>query len=705
MLNLGRSKKSHPIKSVHKKGFYLKLPRLALRARLLTSFFVPIAAIIFLGIFSYSLSKNEITRVTTNTSEQMIKSEIGFFDLLNGTVRSHAVQLITNNDIRAALEPDFKQSGNEAQVRQAIDNFMSSISTGNKHIRAYSIIGTDNVISSTSGLTVRSINELKGIPIFESILSGEITSAWIGDTSIISKLYGGKVLTRGASLTYLMQVPKKNGETLGIIVIEVNPEIVKNMLSRMESGQGENHIITQDGFDNMVSHLADGDISKLQSAYDFSNTELYKTFLESDEIHKTFDDKEKIIILGKAEANSAVLCVEIPKAVLNAGARHILSISLIVVVISVLICGLIAFMISGRMSSSINKIITVAKTAASGDLRQKLSSSKDDEFGVLINSIGAMMSSMRKLIFDTAGIAERVYESSVIVSDSSKHIASISEDITTAVEEIAMGATAQANDSDSAVKKTADLADKIGVVSQNTEQIKQVSNNSLIITKRGLASIEELNSKVMHTNSIIHDVRNDINALGVRSKQITNIVKIITDMANQTRLLSLNASIEAARAGVYGLGFAVVADEVNKLADQTASAARDIASIVKENQIQTDRAIEKAASTESTIKDQNLALEKAIGSFNEISDAMEVLAQKVQLINSNTNEMELHKDQVLLSIQSISAVSEQTASSTQEVTAASEQQVNEMKILQNKASELEHDAGRLKEAIAVFKVE
>jgi methyl-accepting chemotaxis protein len=376
-----------------------------------------------------------------------------------------------------------------------------------------------------------------------------------------------------------------------------------------------------------------------------------------------------------------------------------------VVVISVLICGLIAFMISGRMSSSINKIITVAKTAASGDLRQKLSSSKDDEFGVLINSIGAMMSSMRKLIFDTAGIAERVYESSVIVSDSSKHIASISEDITTAVEEIAMGATAQANDSDSAVKKTADLADKIGVVSQNTEQIKQVSNNSLIITKRGMASIEELNSKVMHTNSIIHDVRNDINALGVRSKQITNIVKIITDMANQTRLLSLNASIEAARAGVYGLGFAVVADEVNKLADQTASAARDIASIVKENQIQTDRAIEKAASTESTIKDQNLALEKAIGSFNEISDAMEVLAQKVQLINSNTNEMELHKDQVLLSIQSISAVSEQTASSTQEVTAASEQQVNEMKILQNKASELEHDAGRLKEAIAVFKVE
>jgi hypothetical protein len=82
----------------------------------------------------------------------MIKSEIGFFDLLNGTVRSHAVQLITNNDIRAALEPDFKQSGNEAQVRQAIDNFMSSISTGNKYIRAYSIIGTDNVISSTSGL-------------------------------------------------------------------------------------------------------------------------------------------------------------------------------------------------------------------------------------------------------------------------------------------------------------------------------------------------------------------------------------------------------------------------------------------------------------------------------------------------------------------------------------------------------------------------
>ena len=690
MLNFRRTKKSIPVGQNQRKPFKLKFLQLQLKAKLLFSFFAPIAAIMFLGIFSYTMSKNEITKVTSNTSQEIIKGETEFFDLLNNTIKSQAVQLMASNDVRNAFLPDFKKTDVLTQVRtkQAIDMLMISMSAGNKYIRSFTIVGEDNCLSSSSGLLVKNTGDLNGIPIYDSVLAGEMKSVWIGDKSVVSALYG--TTSRGASLAYVTQLTDINTrKSLGIIVIEISPDVVESMLNRMDAGQGMNHIITQDGFDNMVSQMAKGDVSKLGAGYDFSGNAFYKAFAESDEINKTLDEKDKIILLGKSEDQAVILCMEIPKAILNAGANHILIICLIVVIISVLVSGFIALMISGNLSAGIKRIVSAARTAASGDLRQKLSSDKNDELGVLINSIGAMMESMRRLIFETAGIAERVYESSVGVSESSRLVAKVSQDITTAVGEIAAGATTQANDAESGVKKTADLAEKIGIVTANTEQIEQVSNTGLSLTKQGLASIEELDEKVRQTNGIIHEVRDDINALSAGSRQIANIVKVITGVADQTRLLSLNASIEAARAGEMGRGFAVVADEVNKLADQTTAAAHDIAAIVKENQLQTNKAVQKAASTESTIAEQSFALEKAIRSFSEISDSMELLAAKVQDINNNTGEMEHHKNQVIVSIQNISAVSEETAATTEEVTASSEQQATEMKALQHKATELE----------------
>lgn len=686
-------------------NFKFKLPQLKLRTRLIVSYLVPILAIIFIGVFSFSMSKTEIIKIASDSSREVISGEVSSFNMLGNIVESQAAQFITNEDIKTSLKPDFMDIDPDERigVQSRINSLMVSFTASNKYIRNYAIIGKSNGIFSSTSITVKNLEGLKSIPFFESFLSGKERSMWIGDKSVLLALYGGNARTGKSSFAYAMKYTDTySGTMLGVIIIEIDPTVVSSMVDRMNGLRGVSHIVTQDGFDNAVS--IEPDLSNIEAGYSFSKNPVYTEFLMSSDPVLVKDYNDSIFILEKAEKNAVVIGTEIPLKVLNAASNRILAITLIVVAGAVVVSVLIALMISGNISTGINKIVSAAKVAASGDLSHELKSDRDDEFGVLTSSIGQMMESMRRLIFEATDIAGAVFDSASLVSASSANIVTFAEDITSAVEEIAVGANTQAQDSEEGVTKSSALATAIGNVSDSTKQIEQVSDTTFDLTKNGLSSIRELEEKAEQTNRIIREVRSDIDELSKRSKNIKSIVKVISGVAEQTRLLSLNASIEAARAGDAGRGFAVVAEEVKLLAEKTAASAHDIASIVKENEQQTERAVQKADSTEAIISEQNEALEKAVLSFNEISESMEVLVKKIQAIKSSTGEMEIHKDQVLNSIQNISSVSEETAATTQEVTASFDRQMYEMRAFQKNAEQLEKEAQRLKDAISIFKV-
>lgn len=691
------------------KGFRLKLPRfglpqLKLGTRLMVAFLVPILAIVIIGASSYSLSKSEITRVAINSSQEVVNGEIAFFNMLAQIIESQAMQLMTNTDVRTALKPEFMEMDKMTQTDtiNRIKSLLSSMTANNDYVKDYSIIGANYSIFTHSNPSIRTLEQLKSISLFEAFISGKDRSLWIGDTTAISALYGGRA-AKGPSLSYVMQyVDIYSGKLLGVLIIEISPKVVAGMVERMSAGTGDCHIISQDGFDNAFISLED--ISGPEERYAFSGETYYGEFRNSDETLKVYDEKDEIIILGKAAKNAMVIGTVIPKKILQAGANRILGITVVVVPIAVLVSGLIALMISRNVSSAVKKIVAFARTAASGDLRQKLSSDRKDEFGTLINSIGQMIESMRSLINEAASVANSVIESASVVTTSTQEVVKITEDITAAIGEIASGANAQAMDTEEGVKKTSELAASINVVAESANQIEQVSGTTFRLTKNALSTMNELDEKAQQTNQIICQVRDDINELSMQSGKITSIVKVISRVADQTRLLSLNASIEAARAGEMGRGFAVVAEEVKVLADQTAAYASDIAALVNKIQSHIKSTVNKADATESILNEQNTALVKAKDSFNEISDSMDRLMEKVRAIRSSTTEMDQHKDQVLSSIMSISAVSQETAATTEELSASSERQMAELKAFQQKALLLEEEANRLKEALKVFMV-
>jgi methyl-accepting chemotaxis protein len=312
---------------------------------------------------------------------------------------------------------------------------------------------------------------------------------------------------------------------------------------------------------------------------------------------------------------------------------------------------------------------------------------------------------MKDLILHVNGLSTEVSSSSENVTKTSEVFLRSSKDISAAMHEIEQGISQQAKDAEECLTQMDNLSKKIGLVSDNTREIGQITNETKVSITAGTKVTEDLNNQTQSTIEITTDIIKDIENLDAKSLSISKIVDVINQIADQTNLLSLNASIEAARAGEYGRGFAVVASEIRKLAEQSQNSVNDIKKIIGSIQGDTMKAVTTAKKADSVLKLQGDAVKNTTDSYKNINDSVEKLIVYLNYITQNVGNIEEARVSTLGAIENISAVLEEIAASTNTVNQTSNDQLASVETLNNAAGKLNKNADILVQEVKKFKVE
>lgn len=393
--------------------------------------------------------------------------------------------------------------------------------------------------------------------------------------------------------------------------------------------------------------------------------------------------------VSEVEAESAILL------------RSMIIIALITIVLAITV----VIIFARKIAEPIQTIRDECAVLNSGDLRQDtVSIVAEDEIGQLAKGFHSMRQTMRKLIGNVQSQSEQVAAASEELTAGAHQSAEASNQVAESITAIAEGVENQSK----ASAHIRDIATKIngsaGEISEKTDAISFVTQDTLHKVNGGRTSIENVVSHMDSIQTGTVTVQNSIAELAKESAQISDIVDLITNIAGQTNLLALNAAIEAARAGEYGRGFAVVADEVRKLAEESALSSQRIADLVKKNQINMDKAVEASKASASSVQSGRSSVDEADGVFQSIVISIEALSAEITNVSEETQKMAEGSKHMLNEIEEINSVSLANADEAQSVSAATEQQSASMQEIAAASRGLAELASKLQAEVEKFKV-
>lgn len=396
-------------------------------------------------------------------------------------------------------------------------------------------------------------------------------------------------------------------------------------------------------------------------------------------------------VFKEVNGTNWLLVSYVPTRVVLADLVGLRNLMIIFSIISILVLCVLIERVTHVVIRPVKEMTRVITSMASGDFTVSMKVKGNDEIAVMGRSVEHFIASMKEMIRQMGHVSDRLEKqagSSKNVSGEMNSAANIQsqsmtelnatvDQLSVSVNEIAQNAT--------------QLAGVVADTKEDSDKVEDKMRTTVEVSEKGKADMESVGNALHNIEISIHNLEEAVDKVGTASGEIVDIIKLIGDIAEETNLLSLNASIEAARAGEAGRGFAVVASQIGVLAKNSADSVAHITSLINEINGLVDDAVKQAGSSASDIESSADLIHIAVDTFDQIFQNIQETSHLIEGVVEKINQV----DQVATNV---AAISEEQAASSDEILATSESMLQQAKSISKNSEQVEAEAGNLAES-------
>lgn len=378
---------------------------------------------------------------------------------------------------------------------------------------------------------------------------------------------------------------------------------------------------------------------------------------------------------------------------------------IISIIISTVIGAATTIILNKRLVSRIKNIAHFSNEVSEGNLAiERINDHSGDELGDLSNSVNDMKDNLTAIIKQVISASDELNKQNKELNRSVNEVNEGNIQIASTMKDLSEGAEEQASSASTLAQSMDEFLSQIQTADQSGEELKLSSKEVLGLTNNGNSLMAESENKMDFIYKLVKDSMTKVEGLDNQTKEISNLVSVIKDIADQTNLLALNAAIEAARAGEHGKGFAVVADEVRKLAEQVSESVSSITKIVSGVQSESGEVVNSLQTVYKNVEEGAEQINTTGKTFEEINDSITHMQVKIASISESLKQISERSKGMSSSIDDIASISEESSAGVEETTASIEQSKNAMGSIVEKTDGLSDLSTNLTKSVSIFRL-